>query len=430
MLERIAIPSAATRVLPTHWLMRNAPHGAALRAGRKDVTKRAALLVMCALLAAIPAAARDALRIGYLSMRIPQPLPNTFLDPPPGDEGVQGARLGLADNATTGRFTGQRFALEERLTSEPEAAIAAFRELADAGIRFVLADAPADLLLRLADLPEAAAVTLLNVGAPDDELRNESCRANLLHLPPSRAMLADALVQFLVVKRWRNIFLAVGPEEGDAAYAEAVRRAARKFGARIVADRPWNFRPGAQRTDTGHVSIAAEAARFTQGVPSHDVIVVADEAGLWGDGLAYRTTEPRPIAGTQGLTPTLWARPHEQWGATQLQRRFLARANRWMTARDHAAWLAVRAVGEGATRARSIEPAAVTEYIRSPRFELAGFKGTRLSFREWDGQLRQPVLLAEPRALVSVSPQPGFQHQFSELDTLGTDRPETRCRAR
>jgi hypothetical protein len=42
--------------------------------------------------------------------------------------------------------------------------------------------------------------------------------------------------------------------------------------------------------------------------------------------------------------------------------------------------------------------------------------------------LRQPVLLADARSLVSVSPQPGFLHQFSELDTLGIDQPETKCR--
>jgi ABC transporter substrate binding protein (PQQ-dependent alcohol dehydrogenase system) len=382
------------------------------------------------LFAAWPALAQDTLRIGYVSMRVPVRLPATFLDPPPEDEGIQGARLGAEDNSTTGRFTGQRFALEERATSDPEAAAEAFRGLVAGGVRLILADVPADLLTRMADLEEAQGVTVLNVAAPDDALRNEACRANILHFPPSRAMLADALVQYLVVKRWRSIFLAVGPNEGDRLYAEAVRRAAAKFGARIVADRPWTHQPGAQRTDTGHVSIAAEAARFTQGAPAHDVIVVADETGFWGDGLAYRTAEARPIAGTHGLTPTLWARPHEQWGATQLQRRFLARAGRWMTPRDHAAWLALRAVGEGATRSRSTDPASVTAYLRDPRFELAGFKGTRLSFRDWDGQLRQPILLAEARALVSVSPQPGFQHRHSELDTLGTDRPETRCRTR
>lgn len=393
-----------------------------------------ALLLGLFLSSAAAAEPAPVLGIGYLAWRPPpaRPLASTLLDPPPADEGVQGARLGLADNETTGRFTGQRFALEERIARGPEEALEALRGLAGAGVRLVVADLPAPLLLRAAGLPEAEGVTLLNIGAPEDALRNEECRRNLLHITPSRAMLTDALAQYLAVKRWRNLFLAVGPEEGDRLYAEAMRRAARKFGLRIVADKPWSFDPAAQRTDTGHLSIAAEAARFTQGAPSHDVLVVADEAGQagggWGDGLSYRTTEPRPIAGTHGLTPTLWSRVHEQWGATQLQRRFRTRAGRWMTPLDHAAWLALRAIGEGAVRARSTDPAAVLATMRGPEFGLAGFKGTRLTFRDWDGQLRQPVLLAEPRALVSVSPQPGFQHQSSELDTLGTDRPETRCR--
>ncbi|MBD0270409.1 MAG: ABC transporter substrate-binding protein [Acetobacteraceae bacterium] len=390
----------------------------------------AVLGTVCAAAPARAAEGPPAFRIGFVALRAAQRLPNTFLDPPPEDEGVQGARLGVADNATTGRFTGQRFALEERAAREPEEALDAVRGLLAAGIRLVVADLPAPLLLQAADLPEAAASTLLNAGAPDDALRNEDCRRNLLHLAPSRAMLADALAQFLAVKRWRNVFLAVGPGEGDRLYAEAMRRAARKFGLRVVADKPWTHDPGAQRTDTGHVSVAAEAARFTQGAPSYDLLVVADETGFWGDNLSWRTTDPRPVAGTHGLVPTMWARSHELWGATQLQRRFRALAGRWMTPRDHAAWLAVRAIGEAATRTRSADPAAVAAYLRSPEFELAGFKGTRLSFRDWDGQLRQPILLAGPRELVSVSPQPGFQHQFSELDTLGTDRPETRCRSR
>ena len=399
--------------------------------------RRLALAVVLGISVAAPVRATEdaaptpiTLGIGYVALRAPQRLPNTFLDPPPEDEGVQGARLGLADNETTGRFTGQRFTLEERTARAPEEALEAVRGLLAAGLRFVVADLPAPLLLRAADMPEAVSATILNAAAPDDALRNEECRRNLLHLLPSRAMLADALAQFLAAKRWRNLFLAWGPGEGDRLYAEAVRRAARKFGLKLVVDKAWTHDPGAQRTDTGHLSVAAEAARFTQGAPSYDVLVVADETGFWGDNLAWRTTDPRPIAGTHGLVPTLWARPHELWGATQLQRRFRTRAHRWMTPRDHAAWLAVRALGEAATRARSTDPAAIAAYLRGPEFELAGFKGTRLSFRDWDGQLRQPILLAGPRELVSVSPQPGFQHQFSELDTLGTDRPETRCRFR
>ncbi|MFC7556917.1 ABC transporter substrate-binding protein [Pseudoroseomonas wenyumeiae] len=370
------------------------------------------------------------MQIGYLGLSIKHQMPNSFLDPPPDDEGVQGARLGIADNATTGRFTGQRFELQEKRVNDPEAVAPALRELAAAGIRLVVADLPAAQLLEVADMPEARGMTLFNTRAPDDALRNESCRRGVLHMLPSRAMLADALAQFLVARRWRNIVLVVGPSEDDKLYAEAIRNAARKFQLRIVADKPWTFDPGARRVDTGHYGAAAEVARFTQGMPAHDMVVVADEAGDWGDEIAYRTTEPRPVAGTQGLVPTSWARPHEQWGATQLQRRFRARAQRWMLPDDYAAWLALRTIGEAATRSRSTDPEAVMARIREPGFELAGFKGVPLSFREWDGQLRQPVLLAQEHALVSVSPQPGFQHQFSELDTLGTDRPETKCRFR
>lgn len=239
-------------------------------------------------------------------------------------------------------------------------------------------------------------------------------------------MLTDALVQYLVLKRWRSVLLVPGPTDGDKAYAADVEQSLKKFGARLVQTKPWTFDPGARRTDTGHYAIAQEVANFTQGL-SYDVLVVADEEDNFGSNLPFRTTDPRPVAGTQGLTPTAWAQPFEQWGATQLQNRFRHQANRWMTERDYAAWMAARAFGEAATRAQSADPDVIAQFMRSDKFELAAFKGVKLSFRSWDGQLRQPILLADSDSLVSVSPQQGFLHQFSELDTLGTDQPETQC---
>jgi ABC transporter substrate binding protein (PQQ-dependent alcohol dehydrogenase system) len=391
----------------------------------------ARLLAVLALVAAIPAvtvhAEEQTVGIGWLSQTAKRTLPLSYLDQPPVDEGVQGARLGIADDDTTGRFTGQSFELVERVVAEDGDIAAAFRDLAASNVRLVVTDLPAAELLSVAGLPEAAAGTIFDTGAPDDRLRGEDCRANILHLLPSRAMLADALVQYLVAKRWTSLLLAVGRSEGDREFAADIRHAAQKFQAHIVKEKAWTFVPGARRTDTGHFAIQAEVARFTQGI-SYDVLVVADEEDEFGDYLSYRTFDPRPVAGTQGLVPSAWARPHEQWGATQLQDRFLHQAKRWMTDRDYAAWMAVRAVGEAATRAGSIDPATISAFLRSHRFELAAYKGARLSFRSWDGQLRQPILLADARSLVSVSPQPGFLHQFSELDTLGIDKPETKCR--
>ena len=99
-----------------------------------------------------------------------------------------------------------------------------------------------------------------------------------------------------------------------------------------------------------------------------------------------------------------------------------------MTALDGQAWTAARMIGEAASRVAAADPKAMFEYLKGPDFALAAFKGQKLTLRDWNLQLRQPILLADGRTIASVSPQDGFLHQFSELDTLGFDRPETKCR--
>ncbi len=82
---------------------------------------------------------------------------------------------------------------------------------------------------------------------------------------------------------------------------------------------------------------------FTQGAPSYDVVVVADEKEVFGPYLPYRTWDPRPVAGTAGLKAMSWHPAHEQWGATQMQNRFQRFAKRFMLPLDYQAWVAVRA---------------------------------------------------------------------------------------
>lgn len=386
------------------------------------------VLAMLAVLFAVPALAEErTITIAVITQERAAVQPVSPLDREVTDEGIAGARLGVADNATTGRFTGQRFTLAERTIPKDGSPAEAIRALALEGIRFVVADLDAPVLLAAASDEQARAMLFMNARAPDDNLRNEACRANILHTIPSRAMLADALAQYLMAKRWRRWFLVTGSGAGDKLLSDAYRRAARRFGAEIAAEKSWTFKPGHARTDTGHVTLQSEIPALTQ-VADHDVLVVADEANEFGDFLPGRTARPRPVAGTQGLVTTAWSPVSEQWGATQLQARFEKLAGRRMGAVDYAAWAAVRAVGEAATRSRSSDPAAIIDYLRSPDFALAGFKGQAQSFRAWDGQMRQPILIAGPRLLVSVSPQAGYLHQGSELDTLGADREESRCK--
>lgn len=390
-----------------------------------DGRKWVGSLVLLALVTWVPAIGHaqgpETVRIAYLSQVFELPPKLSNLDLPPEDEGIQGGRLAIKDNNTTGRFMNQAFEFHDVSVPPEGDAMAAFKELLAEGYRFIILNVSAERLVEFADLPEAENALFFNAAAPDDALRNENCRANVLHVRPSRAMLADALAQYLMTKRWREWFLVVGRRERDRHYAAAVRRAAKRFGAKIVAEKTWAFGPDARRTAQSEVPV------FTQGI-DYDVLVVADEIGEFGEYLAYRTWEPRPVAGTQGLTATSWHRTHERWGAAQLQSRFRKMTGRYMTPLDYGVWAPIRAVGEAATRTKSTDFEKMAAYIKGPEFELAGFKGQKLTFRSWNGQLRQPVLLVAPKALVSVSPQEGFLHQRSHLDTLGFDEPESACR--
>jgi ABC transporter substrate binding protein (PQQ-dependent alcohol dehydrogenase system) len=363
---------------------------------------------------------RDELPIAYLSQEQANPQIQPFHLPTITDRGVQGARLGIADNNTTGRFTQQGYRLKEVILPSDADAAAAFRQLLAEGYRHIVVNLPAETVAALAKLPDTGDVLIYNVGSSDDRLRGESCSSKVLHLLPSRAMRADALAQYLAKKRWQKLFLVTGSTEQDGLYAASIKRAAQRFGLKISAEKPWQHTFDERRTPESEIPV------FTQGV-EYDVLVVADETGSFGDYLSYRTWLPRPVAGTQGLMPMAWHYTHEQWGAIQLQNRFREQAGRWMSEEDYAAWLAVRAIGEAATRSKSVEFGKVKAFLLGDEFALAGFKGVPLSFRRWDGQLRQPVLLAADHSLVAVAPIEGFLHPKSELDTLGYDQPETPC---
>ncbi len=373
------------------------------------------------------ARAQQNVHITYIGLDTAKKPPSTTLDPPPTDTALRGAELAVSDTNTTGRFTGQGFALQSSVEHDAASVMQDFTKALAAGSRLFVVDVPAGLLLQLAGTKGAGDAVLLDATSADDRLRGADCRANTLHLLPSRAMLADALMQYLVTKNWTRIMLLAGRDADDGLYAEAVRQAAAKFQITIRADRIWSFNPAAQQADTGHYQVNDEVIKATQGV-GYDVLVVADEAGNFGDDLAYRTDTPRPVAGTQGLVPAAWAHAMDEYASTQLQTRFHRLTGRWMTPRDYGAWLAVRAIGEAATRSASADPGRIIAYLHSADFTVSGYKGPELSFRAWDGQLRQPVLLSTDRSLVSISPQPGFLHQTNELDSLGADAPETACR--
>ena len=377
----------------------------------------------------LAARAQDTLdiKIGYLRRAQRQETISLVQMPPP-DNGVAGAQMAAKDNDTTGRFLNQRYALVDlhlKAGDDPAMAVA---ELARQGIALIVVDLPADDLLKAADAGKADRILFFNAAATDDRLRQKDCRANIVHTAPSRAMLADGLAQYLVWKKWVRWFLVVGSHERDKLFAAALTRAANRFGAKIVQQREFKDTGGARRTDSGVVQIQQQMPVFTQEAPSYDVLVVADESEVFANNLPYRTWDPRPVAGSAGLVPTSWDASNSLWGGIQMQDRFIAQFKRLMTALDMQAWTAVRMIGEAASRQNSADPKTILDFLKGPELALGAFKGQKLTLRDWDLQLRQPILLTDGRTIVSVSPQQGFLHQFSELDTLGYDRPETQCK--
>ncbi len=390
---------------------------------------RVGSLILCAFLGCIPGAfGQEAtkVKIGFLRTA-EQKTTISLIEQPAPNDGLAGAELAIDDNNTTGRFLNQAFSLDDVRLKPQDDPAAAVNALAGQGVSLVIADLPPDQLLKAADAGRALGMLFFNAGATDDRLREEDCRANVIHVAPARSMLADGLAQYLVWKSWRKWFFVVGSHAKDKLWGDALKRSATRFGAKVVEERTFADTGGARQTDSGIAQIQRQIPTFTQGAPDYDVLVTADESEVFAAYFPYRTYAARPVAGSAGLVPTSWDPSMEQWGATQLQNRFLKKFSRRMTALDMQAWSAARMIGEAVTRTKSGDAQVVRTYLLSPDFALAAFKGQKLTLRPWNLQLRQPILLSDGRNITSISPQEGFLHQFSELDTLGYDQPETKC---
>ncbi|MCC2097740.1 MAG: amino acid ABC transporter substrate-binding protein, partial [Hyphomicrobiales bacterium] len=297
------------------------------------------------------------------------------------------------------------------------------------GVHFFLLDAPAAVVGKLAAAMKGKPALIFNIADASDDLRRKVCSAEIVHAAPSLAMLTDALIQYLVSKKWRNLVLLEGPDPADAVRAASYQRSARKFGARIVLHK--TFRAGndpRQRESNNPALLTALRGDY-------DAVIVADRAYEFARSLPYRINKPRPVIGAIGLTPVAWHWAWERNGAPQVNSRFRRlrekssqhdRKDNQMSGRDWAAWISMKMIAQAVLQAGAgsfeKQRAAI---LRGSEFD--GAKGLAVSVRPWDQQLRQPVLLAGADFVAANAPMPGFLHRTNRLDTLGDDRRETPC---
>lgn len=333
----------------------------------------------------------------------------------PGGPLSEGLEVALEE----AKFELEAAGAEVALASAPAASIEVARAAAVAaeksGAAVLLTDLPAEWTLAVAD---AVKLPVLNLGDASDRLRQQDCRARMFHLVPSERMRSDALAQTLVSRKWSKLLLLVGGSPQDALRAATAQASIKRYGLQVVASKPFKLSADPRERDL------ANPLLLTAG-NNYDAVWVVDSDGEFARTLPYRTVLPRPVVGDGGLVALAWHAQFERYGAPQVSRRFAKAAKRPMTAQDWAAWMAGKTLAAMAIAAPKGPNAAWAQAIG--KSTLDGSKGTSLSFRAWDGQLRQPMLLTDGQGVIAQAPAEGVLHARNVLDTLGADAPEKLC---
>lgn len=350
-----------------------------------------------------PRLERDRLEPGYLGH--------------PGGPALDGVRMALAESDFELDAAGTAVALDNASVASSAAARVAAQKAEKAGAAVLLVDLPSDWTRAVA---AAVKLPVINLGNASDSLRERDCMANLWHVLPSDRMRSDAVAQTLVWRKWKNVLLLTGPTALDGERSRAAQASIKRYGLKLVASKPFKLSADPRERDL------ANPLLLTSG--NYDAVWVVDSDGEFARSLPYRTVLPRPVVGDAGLVALAWQAHFERFGAPQIVRHFAKTQQREMTAHDWAAWLAGRALVATAVAAPKGPATAWAKALANN--ELDGSKGVSLSFRPWDGQLRQPLLLTDGQGVIGMAPVDGILHPRNALDTLGADAPEKLCPAR
>ncbi|MGH8502031.1 MAG: ABC transporter substrate-binding protein [Gammaproteobacteria bacterium] len=331
-----------------------------------------------------------------------------------------GAVVALEESKFHGIAAGVEFKLRREIIGSEAKLLPALRRMIGDGVKLIVLDLPAEQVAALAESASDEDVMLFNVSALNDSLRQQQCQSNLYHTAPSRSMLTDALAQYLVFKKWRDVLVLKGPKPADQEYYGAFQRSARRYGLNVEGVK--DFVLGADPRQRAQNNVAL----LTAGSDA-DAVVVIDAQGEFARDVPYQTQLPQMVVGAAGLVPDWWHWSWNRHGAPQLNDRFIETTGRLMTGYDWSAWIAVKAIAEAVLRTQSSDFETLRDYISGDELVLDGFKGYRLDFRPWNNQLRQPIFLTTLNWVVARAPLEGFLHQTNNLETLGLDETESEC---
>ncbi|MCB2017975.1 MAG: branched-chain amino acid ABC transporter substrate-binding protein [Hydrogenophaga sp.] len=343
----------------------------------------------------------------------------------PTGRAIDGVKLAASDSSFELEAAGVELVLRDVVLPDAAALPKVLAELKAARVQHLVADLPVPELNALVQAAPAAlgGAIVINSGQPEDALRGAQCAAHLLHTYPSRAMLSDALAQYLAARNWRKTLVLQGGRPEDARELDAYNRSAKRYGLKTTQVKPFKLSGDPRERELANV-------RLLTGDREHDVVTVLDSDGEFARTVPYATQWPRPVVGDNGLVAAPWHPLWERNGGPQLSRRFAKQAGRPMSGHDWAAWMAGRAIATVLVEQPKASIAQQLKALRGGGVGVDGFKGPKLSFRAWDGQLRQPIFLSHADGVVGLAPVDGVLHPKEVMDTLGVDEAESACRQR
>jgi len=291
----------------------------------------------------------------------------------------------------------------------------------------LILDLPRDAMVQVARISNDMKTVAFNVRHSDGSLRESLCLPYVFHTIPSDGMYFDALGQFLVYRGWRKVLVIKGPSEQDTRRAQSLQKSLKKFGTSVVDERTFTLSHHPDDRDENRPD-------FLTGGVSYDVVAVIDSEKDYGRYIQYSTRSARPVVGDVGLTPRSWHFALERYGAPQLNERYRQfkpdasmNPQTAMTDAEFAAWSAVKLITNSINSRPLAKNFNLHAVLTDPDSQVDLYKGTRGSVRLWNHQLRQPILLAAPQAVIAVAPMPKFLHPKHYVDTLGLDEPESDC---
>jgi ABC transporter substrate binding protein (PQQ-dependent alcohol dehydrogenase system) len=391
------------------------------------VCRRAVALCTALLTAAAAAAPTATIKVTLLARandpRLERDVAEKGYPGHPGGPALEGVQMAIRDAAFELEAAGLAIAIEGVEVGDAPGVRATVQRAEAGGSVALLADLDPELLVASATV---ARRPVLNLGAADDRLRERDCSPRLWHLLPSERMRSDALAQALVARNWTRVLVLTGASADDAVRGATALASMRRYGLKVVATKPFKLSADPRERDLAN-------PRLLTGQGDHDAVWVIDSDGEFARSLPYRTALPRPVVGDAGLVALAWQPRFDRYGAPQVSRRFARATGRPMTDHDWAAWIGGKVLVQAllaAPRGRDglPSPGALDKALADASVD--GSKGVSMSFRGWDGQLRQPLLLTDGVGVIGIAPVDGVLHPRTALDTLGADAPEKLCKAR